>query len=530
MFHFFRSKRRPIESTTTSTNAMGGTPKNNNNILSEDIKVSNVSPGISPLQTMPSPMDPTTTISPIQVTAAKSFTPQDNSSSNSGGNTPSSGKSTGKVQSSRETIHTSTEDDDSKMEYSVNDDNNHNSNNSNKSAGDRNSRALDIIDSNPKSLKENDELSSSLDEGQNHQLFVIAKENNTFDTPTATRNNNDMVESDVAFGELHSEDFFTGSSPFQSTLPVTPEKENIDIEAINDQFQNFSFEDKIKENGSNEENSYDAFEASFQTTFPSSFSQTVSTERAFSLDEVLNDDSDFFADSTPSNSATSTPSNNNKSNDESQPPSLSLNQSNSSNRSKDRISRDSSLSSSYESVPDDELIQFPSYSQESSESSTISTPPSKSTISSDKSPSPPSEKQGGGVAARARYKYSFSDPDENIAPMDEAQADRAETASPTLVLQRLQERKVRDKTNHHNDDGNSSLSAKNEKSVSLSEEMRKLDAIATGTLTSRSSYKANSRRRAVKQPISYAEPSLSSKLRRGDVFFPKHDVENEVKS
>jgi len=34
------------------------------------------------------------------------------------------------------------------------------------------------------------------------------------------------------------------------------------------------------------------------------------------------------------------------------------------------------------------------------------------------------------------------------------------------------------------------------------------------------------RRRCVKQPISYAEPSLRSKLRRGYVFFQKKDEED----
>ena len=33
--------------------------------------------------------------------------------------------------------------------------------------------------------------------------------------------------------------------------------------------------------------------------------------------------------------------------------------------------------------------------------------------------------------------------------------------------------------------------------------------------------------RKVKQPISYAEPSTKSKLRRGDVLFPKTDADNK---
>ena len=77
-----------------------------------------------------------------------------------------------------------------------------------------------------------------------------------------------------------------------------------------------------------------------------------------------------------------------------------------------------------------------------------------------------------------------------------------------------------------------SISPDEEKNVSgrntISEEMRELDALANGPHSR--ALKSNVRRRAVKQPISYAEPSLSSKLRRGDVFFAKSDVENDAKS
>lgn len=68
----------------------------------------------------------------------------------------------------------------------------------------------------------------------------------------------------------------------------------------------------------------------------------------------------------------------------------------------------------------------------------------------------------------------------------------------------------------------------------MGEEMRQLDAIATassGQLSEPSSVPSNQsteeppggRRRNVKQPVSYAEPALNKKLRRGDVYFPKKD-------
>ena len=73
---------------------------------------------------------------------------------------------------------------------------------------------------------------------------------------------------------------------------------------------------------------------------------------------------------------------------------------------------------------------------------------------------------------------------------------------------------------------------------SMSQEIEQLDAIAnkaTESSTANSSetasggdgvgstFSARARRR-VKQPVSYAEPSTKSKLRRGDVLFPKVDA------
>lgn len=70
----------------------------------------------------------------------------------------------------------------------------------------------------------------------------------------------------------------------------------------------------------------------------------------------------------------------------------------------------------------------------------------------------------------------------------------------------------------------------------MGEEMRQLDAIATassGQLSESTPVPSNQssedppggRRRTVKQPVSYAEPALNKKLRRGDVYFPKSESE-----
>ena len=79
----------------------------------------------------------------------------------------------------------------------------------------------------------------------------------------------------------------------------------------------------------------------------------------------------------------------------------------------------------------------------------------------------------------------------------------------------------------------------------LSDEMRQLDAIAHASSTTSSvavtastQILSNSdnlqssgpltRRRSVKQPISYSEPALNTKLRSGDIFFPKKELGPEV--
>jgi hypothetical protein len=477
--------------------------------------------------------------------SASAFTPQDNSKESvlPTSTSLSSSSSANKVKTKSKQIPTS-----NKSNKIVPKDNNYKENDVSNILNDDNS----IHHHNTKPTKDNTSLSSRK---RNHN-----------------KNNKVVQESDVAFGELHSQDFFNGIS-YENTLPVTPEKENLDLD---DQFQKFSLGEKVKENGSNEDNSYDAFEASFQTTFPSSFqTQSSSADRNFSLEEVFSDsDPFFFTESTPMVKSKS--QGRRSKNDVSPPPSRSstgntlTSSSSSSNKIKDRIipemsSSSSSSASDVNTVPDDELDLFPasfgptggssnmnmnqqleSTVQQAPLSVPVATPPKKGSTNNPKDrenlqpPSPPSEKQNGGAAARARYKYALSDPDENAAPMDEAQADiidRSET-SPSLVLQRLHQRKVKDKTNGTSISSSSVAESERKGNInrsSLNDEIRKLDEIANGphggTASGSKVLKSTSRRRAVKQPISYAEPSLNSKLRRGDVFFPKHDVaEAETKT
>lgn len=319
-------------------------------------------------------------------------------------------------------------------------------------------------------------------------------------TPTNKNDKRHVDVSDIAFGELHSDDFFsgTGATTFENSLPATPEKENIHIETAAtetalQQFENFTVdEEKSKEPNSNEDNSFDVFEASFQTAFPSSFAQTPS-EPSLSLDEIFSDSNSFFASSD-----------------------------NSLEKSQSSKERESST----------EQVLFPdTFGDHIPAPKTISTPSKDKPLGGDcenlEPPAPPSEKQTGGAAARARYKYALADPDENIAPMDEAEADRSET-SPSLVLQRLQQRKKIEKMTSNSiasPDGTGQNANNRTSRSSISEEIRRLDAIANGTYSPQPMNTiSGNRRRNVKQPISYAEPTLKSKLRRGDVFFPKGDV------
>merc|ERR1712032_887107 len=66
----------------------------------------------------------------------------------------------------------------------------------------------------------------------------------------------------------------------------------------------------------------------------------------------------------------------------------------------------------------------------------------------------------------------------------------------------------------------------------LSDEMKKLDdianAVSSPSVGNTSEKSPLTKRRSVKQPISYAEPHINSKLRRGDVYFPKKESKADV--
>lgn len=294
----------------------------------------------------------------------------------------------------------------------------------------------------------------------------------------------EISEDVVGFGELQSGDYFHQS--YQTSLPATPEKENIDVDALNNDFGSFGISNEETE-GLGDTNSavgIDAFDASFQTTFPSSFADNVSPSH-FGTSEFSDS---FFMETTltpGSGKKKKRPTNNESHID----PAI------------------DTFSDEMDAPMDEAMELFPSSAMGAFE--TFDTPPSKS-------PNTVSNRSGTISSARARFerrnrKHSDSPAD---APMDEAEADSAEH-SPTLVLKRLQQRKAKG--------GLPSPNPKAKSSISITEEILKLDAmVATGTTgASLTSSREKQPRRSVSTPTSYAEPSLKSKLRRGDVYFPK---------
>lgn len=297
--------------------------------------------------------------------------------------------------------------------------------------------------------------------------------------------------SDGAFGELHKEDLFQPKS-FSSNLPSTPEKENSNMNELNGQFDKFL---SISTSENKKEDSFNAFEASFQTTFPPSFSSSpprqmrskISSEKAFQNADFGDS---FFTAAQSSKEIDDVE----KARRESNSPKTDIDAP--MDEARDLFSS-STLTKSQTVVENQKVTTRTSRNirnKSQANNSRISPQPVTHTPSS---------------------RSQFDNDNVIDAPMDEAQADES-VHSPALVLKRLQQRKSK-----------SSVTA----SKDLTEEMRKLDAIAS-TVSPRnendnsngnSNPRSSTRRRNVSQPISYAEPSLNTKLRRGDVFFQKKD-------
>ena len=332
--------------------------------------------------------------------------------------------------------------------------------------------------------------SSSLDFDENNESQTPSPvtPDNDEDSPSSARV--DTKSSDVAFGELHSEDFFHQN--YENTLPATPEKENVDVDGMNENFDNFlSISEKDENQKPRGTDSIDAFEASFQTTFPTSFADSVSPSPVKNFADSDFSDSFFF----------------NASSDDADK-----------NKTPQRVDTPMAISNinveEIDAPLDEALSLFPNSAFETDVHSFETPEREPQTVVEDKvlSPNRNGKKNSATPRSRLERKQNIED-----APLDEIRSDDEEH-SPTLVLKRLQQRKAKQISPAPNSGGKGSLS--------ISEEIKKLDAIANGITSSRE------KRRSVRQPISYAEPSLNSKLRRGDVFFPKSkeddDVSNEI--
>ena len=302
------------------------------------------------------------------------------------------------------------------------------------------------------------------------------------------------ISKDVAFGELHSEEYFHHT--YENTLPATPEKENVDIDVMNEQFKNFGLS-ICKSGESNDEQSgkpgeahnNDAFDASFQTEFPTSFSESPSPSKSNAFGDDFSD-SFFMGPSVDEFDNDTRPLDGSRGNN---------------------VSPIGAVPNDEMDAPMDEAMALFPDSAFGSSLNKFETPTRRQEVKRIE------EKKVLSPMRNAMHGNSRSEKVEcdDDVPSDESRGDEEEH-SPALVLKRLQQRRAK------NISPTFPQNVTHKSGLSISEEIRKLDAIAKGETPSRG------KRRSVKQPISYAEPTLNSKLRRGDVFFPKENAENEV--
>lgn len=356
---------------------------------------------------------------------------------------------------------------------------------------------------------------------------------------------------DAAFGELQSTVFFQNS--YKNTLPATPESEYVkrDDGLFHSDTENLV--GNVSEGGSvGEDSSIDAFEASFSTTFPTSFKPTVleyslppsepSSGSSSGSGSGTGEFSDPFFPDTSGSRKDGKRRSRRKSEDgkkvvrRKSPPSSPRHQLQPRNgrlnsKSKTLHKRiECGKTINTKSKADKIIDLFPESAMKSFEEMSVSTPPAKTKPLDENGdafhnpPPPPSEKSGM-CAARARYDAAYGENKEDILQSITPGCESSEH-SPTLVLKRLQQRKAKEKISSTPVDVPSNPEVI---SRSISEEIQKLDKIANRSSVCDPPLPPPgqppiSKRRTVRQPVSYTEPSLTTKLRQGDVFFPKEDV------
>jgi hypothetical protein len=358
-----------------------------------------------------------------------------------------------------------------------------------------------------------------------------------------------------AFGDLYSNQFFPQN--YKSSLTTTPERGALSTADSDIKFDDYLFKTKTGTN-------VDAFEASFNTSFPSNFSTNSMTSSNMDIAFDVPGFSDPFfpgASSPGSNNYTikntsgrlsssqqdATASNNSlakltvpyidsvaakrKSLDKSTGTLLSAT---SSDAALDKRSNDlfpSSALNMFESlsINDNSSKSHRGRSSISKDAVNTKGAPTQelSTSASNHQPPPPpptipspqiSEPKINVAASRARF--------------DIAKGNRNETVDPSLVRKARSFELSPTRTDAHT---NPTSTRRNYKRPGEGgeDEFGKLDEIVANASIS-PTYKEDEKlengqrsRRSVRQPVSYTEPPLNSKMRRGDVFFQKQEDEVE---
>ena len=336
---------------------------------------------------------------------------------------------------------------------------------------------------------------------------------------------------DVTFGELKSSDFF--NPLYENSLPATPERgnmtpldESISSEApINDNFKAFEGRhvESADDMSTGENTSFDAFEASFQTTFPSSF--TASDSSSFANDAFnMNDFADpFFVDSSPLENQgiefrdTMDPLINGTRNGDT----VDNDDSGTSSRMLERKGRGKSPPPPQFGIRSRSRSRSTSRSRnpKMNEEPTGSTPHHSvtpfSTSTTSKSFDESSEDNHVGTNNGTKQRSLESEPLTEIHPSQDQEH------SPTLVLKRLHQRRAREKAGSSEFTNNGTS-----RGISLSEEIRKLDAMAGGSSSGEipliSTKPLQTKRRSSK-PQQVSSTTSTVEQRRGNLIYSKKE-------
>ncbi|KAL3937955.1 MAG: hypothetical protein SGBAC_007037 [Bacillariaceae sp.] len=143
-------------------------------------------------------------------------------------------------------------------------------------------------------------------------------------------------------------------------------------------------------------------------------------------------------------------------------------------------------------------------------------------------------------SAEARSKYDFAMQPRATAPCDEQQRGnvKSDDLGPSLLLQRIKQKRKQKQLNRQQSEPSSTVpkpdfrrysSAPESRTVvegtpPINTENRDGSLVEEETSLQIASHAQPSRSRRVKQPLSYAEPALNTKIRKGHVFFQKDDV------